>query len=217
LHRTGPGETVLVVRELIGARSAIEYLSVIPPMKTLFRELLAEAKRVNPSTAATLRPGLSRDVVEKTLARLPYEITTDVASLYEWADGADGPFELLPGGYFIPLEQAMSEFKVFHELAQEMDEEEDPHRDCFRFLSDWSDGGYAFGRVDSPSKGRIVKLCIHETWLIGFTDSEHLVKTSIECYRQGIMRSADHPPDFTRFYKLAARLNPGYRVWRPSS
>ena len=122
-----------------------------------------------------------------------------------------------PGGYFVPLKQAMDQFKVFHKLAQGMDEEEDPHRDVFRFLSDWSDGGYAFGRVDSPSKGRIVKLCIHATWLIGFTDLEHLLQTSIECYRQGIMQSEDESPDFTRFYKLAARLNPGYAVWRPGA
>src|SRR5262245_39335518 len=111
-------------------------------MKTLFRELLAEAKRSNPSTAATLRPGLSRDNVKKKLAKLPYEITPGASSLYEWADGADGSFELLPGGYFIPLKQATDEFKLWHKFAQEVDEEADPHRDCFRFLSDWSDGGY---------------------------------------------------------------------------
>ena len=182
-------------------------------MKTLLRELLEVAKRVSPLTTAMLRPGLARHVVEKKIASLPYEITPGAALLYEWADGADGPFELLPGGYFIPLKQAMDQFKVDHELAQEMGEEEDPHRDCFRFLSDWSDGGYAFGRVDSPSKGRIVNLCIHATWLIGFSDLEHLLKTSVECYRQGIMRSGDDPPDFMRFYKLAARINPGYKVW----
>ena len=186
-------------------------------MNTLFRELVVEAKRVSPSTATTLRPGLSRLVIEEKLATLPYKITLGAVSLYESADGADGPFELLPGGYFIPLEQALKEFNVFHKLAHEMDEEEDPHRDCFRFLSDWSDGGYAFGRVDSPSKGRIVKLCIHATWLIGFSDLEHLLKTSIECYRQGIMRTDDRSPDFARFSQLAARLNPGYTVWQPAA
>ena len=95
-----------------------------------------------------------------------------------------------------------------------MDEEEDPHRDVFRFLSDWSNGGYGFGRVDSPSNGRIIKLCIHATWLVGFSDLEHLLRTSIECYRQGIMRSDDESPDFNRFYKLARKFNPGYDVWR---
>jgi len=66
-------------------------------MKKLFGELLAVVKRVNPSMAATLRLGLGGDVVKKKLAKLPYAITRDAASLYEWADGADGPFELLPG------------------------------------------------------------------------------------------------------------------------
>ena len=186
-------------------------------MKSLYRTLLAEVKRANPKMAATLRPGLSPELVKKKLASLPYAITPGAASLYEWADGADGPFELLPGGYFAPLQWAMKDFKISHKLAQDMDEDEDPHRDCFRFLNDWSDGGYAFGRVDSPSKGRIVKLCIHATWLIGFADLEHLLETAIECYRQGIMQSDDSGADFHRFYKLAARLNPGYKVWRPAS
>jgi len=186
-------------------------------MKSLFRTLLTEAKRVNPAATATLRPGLSPAAVKEKLATLPYEITPGAQTLYEWADGADGPFELLPGGYFMPLQKAMKDFKIFHKLAQDMDEEEDPHRDCFRFLEDWSDGGYAFGRVDSPSKGRIIMLCIHATWLPAFADLEHLLKTSIECYRQGIMRTSDDGPDFRRFSQLAARLNPGYKVWRARS
>jgi hypothetical protein len=94
-------------------------MSAMPPLKARYRELLAQAKRVNPS-AATLRPGLARDVVERTLAKLPYEITPGAASLYEWADGADGPFELLPGGYFIPLNQAMRDFTRFYKVARQL-------------------------------------------------------------------------------------------------
>jgi hypothetical protein len=184
-------------------------------MKTIFRELLAEVKRVNPSAAATLRPGLKRDLVEKKLAKLPFEITPDAAWLYEWADGADGPFELLPGGYFIPLKQAIDQCNELYELFLSIDEEDDPYRrECFRFLSDWSDGGYAFGRVDSPSKGRIVSLEIHAPAQIGFLDLEHLLKTSIECYREGIMESDDGIPDFFAYYKLAKRMNPGCTAWR---
>jgi hypothetical protein len=183
-------------------------------MKRLYRELLAEVKRVNPSMAARLRSGLERALVEKKLAKLPYQITPDAASLYGWADGADGPFELLPGGYFIPLSEAMRDFRVIHKVTRDIDEEEDPYRrDCFRFLSDWSNGGYAFGRVDSPSKGRIIKLCIHAPAEIGFSDLEHLLKTSIECYRRGIMQS-DEMCNVVKFYKIAARMNPDCNVWR---
>jgi hypothetical protein len=181
-------------------------------MESRYRDLLSEVRNANRSAAAPLRPGLPRDVVEAQLATLPYKITPDAALLYEWADGADGPFELLPGGYFIPLAQAMKQFKVFDELAEDLDQDEEPHRHCFRFLSDWSDGGYAFGRVDSPGEGRIVKLCIHATWQIGFSDLEHLLRTSVECSRQGVIESSD----FKRFHQIAARLNPAYHVWRPA-
>jgi hypothetical protein len=184
-------------------------------MQILFQELLAEVKRVNPSVAATLRPGLPLNSVRVELANLPYRIAPEAASLYEWADGADGPFQLLPGAYFIPLQQAMEEFNTFHAMNQELDEIfPQKYRECFRFLSDGSDGGYAFGRIDSPSKGRIVSMCIHAEWLIGFQDLEHLLKTSVECYRQGIMRSGDDLPDVDAFFKLAARLNPGLKAWQ---
>jgi hypothetical protein len=62
----------------------------------LFRQLLVEAKRVNPSATGTLRPGLVPATIKKKLAELPYQITPDAAALYKWVDGADGPFELLP-------------------------------------------------------------------------------------------------------------------------
>src|SRR5690348_9399659 len=117
-------------------------------MKGLFRELLTEVKRVNPSSAALLRPGLSRELIEKKLARLPWEISPDAVSLYEWADGANAPFEVLPSAYFIPLDEALRQFKAFDKVAQQIDEEDEPYRENFRFLSDWSDGGYAFGRLD---------------------------------------------------------------------
>jgi hypothetical protein len=185
-------------------------------MQMLFDELRAEVTRVKPASAATLRPGLPSSAIRTELAKLPYQITPEAASLYQWADGADGQLQLLPGAYFVPWRRAMEEFHIFHGMGEEMDAIfPQQYRDCFRFLTDWSDGGYAFGRVDSPSGGQIVSMCIHEEWRIGFKNLEHLLRTSIMCYRDGIIPAGeDETPDFDRFYELAARLNPGVELWR---
>jgi hypothetical protein len=39
-----------------------------------------------------------------------------------------------------------------------------------------------------------------------FRDLEHLLSTSMECYRQGIMRAYSGVPDFDAYFRLAARM-----------
>ena len=127
----------------------------------------------------------------------------------------DGRFEMLPGAYFIPLNEALLEFEEVHGIRDELEQIfPERYRDSFRFLTDWSDGGYAFGRIDSPSQGEIVHRCIHAPWLLAYHDLADLLKTSIACYRQGVMRSGSDPPDFRAYYELAARMNPGLENWR---
>jgi hypothetical protein len=184
-------------------------------VKQLFQELVAEVRRINPSAAELLRPGLSPEVAKQKLAALAFQVTPDAAALYTWADGADGRFEMLPGAYFIPLNEALLEFEEVHGIRDELEQIfPERYRDSFRFLTDWSDGGYAFGRIDSPSQGEIVHRCIHAPWLLAYHDLADLLKTSIACYRQGVMRSGSDPPDFRAYYELAARMNPGLENWR---
>jgi hypothetical protein len=84
---------------------------------------------------------------------------------------------MLPGGYLIPFDEAFAVFDLLHGIRDELLAIfPEPYIDCFRFLTDKSDGAYAFGRVDSPSHGQILKLEIHAPNLIGFRDLEHLLK-----------------------------------------
>jgi hypothetical protein len=183
-------------------------------LKSLFEELVVEIRRVSPNVVERLRPGLPERLVKERIAKVPFQLSSDAVALYSWADGANGGFEMLPGGYFIPLDQAMSEFDIFHQMRDEMQEIFfQPYRDCFRFLSDWSDGGYAFGRIDSPSKGQIINLSIHAPWNLAYRDLSALLKTSIECLRQGVMTPGAKIADFKAYYKVAARMNPGMENW----
>jgi hypothetical protein len=85
-----------------------------------------------------------------------------------WPPGAqqlgrlpDFSFEILPGAYFLPFGTAFAEFDETYAMRAELEEiYSERYRDCFRFLPDKSDGGYAFGRVDlehllRTSAGRI--------------------------------------------------------------
>jgi len=183
-------------------------------MQHLFHELLDAVRRFNPDALKSLRPGLPLDFLKRRFATLPYEVTTDAMSLYALTDSLDWSFEMLPGGYFIPFGEAFGEFEQIHGIRHELEQIwPERYRDCFRFLTDKSDGGYAFGRIDSPTRGHIVSLEIHAPWLLAFRDLEHLLRTSIECYRQGVMRTDSGAPDFDAYYKLAARMNPGMEAW----
>ena len=187
-------------------------------MQHLFEELVAEVQRTSPATAATLRPGLPPELVKEKMANMPFQISADAVALYSWADGATGRFEMLPGAYFIPLEEALLEFDIMHGMRDEMQEIFfQPYRDSFRFLTDWSDGGYSFGRTDSPSEGQIVDLCIHALWKVAYRDLTALLKTSIECYRRGVLSPDSDIADFKAYYELAARMNPGMENWTDSA
>jgi hypothetical protein len=182
-------------------------------MQQLFQELIAEVRRVDPDAARSLRPGLPPEVVKGRFAA-PYGVTPDAVSLYTWADCEDWAFEILPSGYLLPFDQAFAEFAEIHGIRGELERVcPERYRNCFRFLTDKSDGGYAFGRIDSASQGQIVSLCIHAPWLLAFRDLEHLLRTSVECYRQGIMRADDGLPDFNAYIRPAAQMNPGMGLW----
>jgi hypothetical protein len=182
-------------------------------MQELFQELVAEALRSNPELQR-LRPGRLPDNVKSRFDALPYKITPDAVSLYSWADCPDFTFEILPGAYLLSFERAFAEFDEIHAIRAELEEDcPQRYRDCFRFLTDKSDGGYAFGRIDSPSEGPIVNLGIHSPWLLAFRDLEHLLRTSMECYRQGIMSTDSDLSDFIAYFELAAQMNPGMELF----
>jgi hypothetical protein len=124
-------------------------------VKQLFQELVAEVRRINPSAAELLRPGLSPEVAKQKLAAMAFQVTPDAAALYTWADGADGRFEMLPGAYFIPLNEALLEFEEVHGIRDEL-EQIFPER---------------------SSQGEIVHCCIHAPWLLAFHDLADLLKT----------------------------------------
>jgi hypothetical protein len=184
-------------------------------MKRLFAELIEEVRRARPETLQSLRPGWSPEALRRRFDGLPYSIAPDAVSLYTWTDCTEADFELLPDTFLVPLERAFQDFESVHSRRAEFERiYNERYRDCFRFLTDHGAGGYAFGRVDSPSKGQIVMLCVHEQWELAFVDLKHLLQTSIACYRQGIMTAASGLPGPRAFLELAARMNPGMEAFK---
>lgn len=176
-----------------------------------FREALA---RHSPNALSALKPGLSEERILDRLEEIPFKLPRSVVELYTWADGEyEQPLEMLPGAYFMPFETVVDEF--LHLLPMR-DEFEDifpqQYRDSFRFLSDWSDGGYAFGSLDPPCNGRIVGLCIHEEWQIAFSSLEVLIDTAIRCQNQGVFTNPKMP-DYDKYYQIGRELNPDLDYW----
>lgn len=180
-----------------------------------FRELLSET---DPDAASGLKPGLSRESVVDLLDRLPFSITPEAVELYTWADGVDDkPLELLPGSYFVSLKSAINTFEQLAPFREEFEEVfPQPYRDSFCFLSDFSDGGYAFGAYESAAKGAIVDLVIHDEWQLAFPSLEKLIETAIECRKRGVFGS-DGDVDFELFYLIGRELNPSMKAWEGES
>lgn len=133
--------------------------------------------------------------------------------MYEWSNGIGSNLEILPGAYLFPLEIAFDQFGTLQSMKDELQRIfYQPYYDCFRFLEDYSDGGYAFGRIDSPSKGKIVGLCIHAKWQIAYNSLSDLLKTAIECYKRGAFDDPDMP-DFKMYFRIGKEMNAPLKYW----
>lgn len=172
----------------------------------------------DPASRSLFVPGPSEAEVAAKLKRLPFAISDDALKWFSWVDMPQETFferqiEILPGAYFMGLNQALEEFEAIYLMRAELEEIfPEPYRDQFRFLSDFSDGGFGFGAVDEPCQGRIIHLTIHENWHLGFVSLERLIDTAIACRREDVFNNVD-VTDFDRYYTIAKRMNPGMDAW----
>ena len=157
-------------------------------MKDLLEEYRAVIEQYHPELSNALRPGLPRElVIEKLSLCLHFPISEDAIQLYSWADGMSkcNP-HVIPISFFMPLESAINHFETQVEVLEWAGAPE-KYGDSFKFLSDGSDGGYAFGSLDEPCNGKIIRYNIHDEWTIGFNSLSDLIATAIEAYKRGIV------------------------------
>lgn len=66
---------------------------------------------------ARLRPGLPRETILSFDSRLPFRLPESVLELYSWRNGGVDRYaaEMLPGWFFISIEEAMSFYEMFRE------------------------------------------------------------------------------------------------------
>ena len=182
-------------------------------MEALLQELENEMAKVHPNLRDLLNPGLTKTEIESQVSQLPFPISKDIISLYEWSNGTDCKLYILPGQYLLPLEEAIREFQEIWPMKDELQEIFfQKYFDCFRFLSDLSDGGVSFGRIDSLCKGKMVELCIHHEWELAFDSLSNLLRTAIECYKRGVY-TGNKNPDFNLYFKIGKELNPTFVFW----
>ncbi|MDB2685596.1 hypothetical protein N9Y42_00090 [Mariniblastus sp.] len=177
-------------------------------MKELLEEYRAVIEQYHPELSKALRPGLPRDlVIEKLSLRLHFPISEDAIQLYSWADGIDlskGEPHVIPYSFFMPLESAIN---LFETQVCEGAGASEKYGDSFKFLSDGSDGGYAFGSLDEPCNGQIICHVPHDEWIVGFRSLSDMIETLIEAYKRGLV---DEDGQWSRiqFSDLVDELNP---------
>ena len=177
-------------------------------MKDLLEEYRAVIEQYHPELSNALRPGLPRElVIEKLSLCRHFPISEDAIQLYSWADGIDlskGEPHVIPFSFFMPLESAIN---LFETQVCEGAGASEKYGDSFKFLSDGSDGGYAFGSLDEPCNGQIIRYVPHDEWIIGFRSLSDMIETIIEAYKRGLV-DEDGEWSSIQFSDLAKELNP---------
>ena len=177
-------------------------------MEDLLEEYRVVIEQYHPELAIALRPGLPRDlVIEKLSQCVHFPISEDAIQLYAWADGIDlskGEPHVIPFSFFMPLESAINFFET---QVCEGTGASEKYGDSFKFLSDGSDGGCAFGSLDEPCNGQIIRYVPHDEWIIGFRSLSNMVETIIEAYKRGLV-DEDGEWSNLQFSDLIKELNP---------
>ena len=153
-------------------------------MKELLADFREAIKVYNPVLDRVLNVGLSRSEVEAAIEKIPFEITPDAIDLYTWANGvSDIWVNLIPYSSLLPISNAIEMFRHSQDSPLAKLGIEEPLSPTFLFLTDRSDGGYAFGAVSAPCNGCIIKHNIHDARSIAFESLSQLVEACIHMYR----------------------------------
>ena len=186
-------------------------------MKDLLEEYRAVIEQFHPELAIALRPGLPSELVsEKLSSCLHFPISEDAIQLYAWADGIDlskSEPHVIPFSFFMPLESAIN---FFGTQVCEGTGAYEKYGNSFKFLSDGSDGGYAFGSLDQPCNGQIIRYVPHDEWIIGFSSLSNMIETIIEAYKRGLV-DEDGEWSHIQFSDLVKELNPELKTKKDDS
>jgi hypothetical protein len=93
----------------------------------LLDRLLDQFLRLEWPLATQLQPGLSTETIEIQLQSLPFHLSQEVYTLYQWRNGDCTDYtDLFPLARFLPLEEAVTFYQEQIQLSQENEGDLDP-------------------------------------------------------------------------------------------
>jgi cell wall assembly regulator SMI1 len=191
----------------------------MPDMIAKLDLILAHLRRLGRPSADLLQPPLTLAQIERLATRLPFALTTEVETLYQWHNGTRAQtgddlddLHFFPGFYFLSLEEALETYV----------EREDADQWRKGWLPIFANGAGDFYVV--PCKRKKVS----STPIIGFLHGEPdqiaeyesleaMIQTLEACFREGVFYVDDDDTlemDDDRHAELAQRYNPTLEAWR---
>ncbi|MDF1737699.1 MAG: hypothetical protein P1U86_00965 [Verrucomicrobiales bacterium] len=148
------------------------------------------------------RPGLDSEILRESFKQIRFNPPDEIIDLYSWHDGSYD-IEILPGACYFPFATSLENHKRTNSIYGFLGKKKN-----FRFLSDFSDGGYG---IAQPKHGsHVIQRCIHAPWEVGFDSLQRLLDFSLTCYKSDVFFFSDGSiePDWDRYGELEDDRDP---------
>lgn len=165
-----------------------------------------------PSWTAALHPGITDQEIDRLAeSLLPYRLPKEVYTLYQWRNGQSIEADFLPGYTFLPLEEAVNEYRLLMEYNKH-----GWNSLWFPLLT--FEGDYYVVLCDNEQQeSSLVMLSYSEDPYIYVADSslEAMVRTILEAYQVGAYYQADSywQVNDSEVATIRSKYSPNFRLF----
>lgn len=184
-------------------------------LRVHLERIYSHLNRLQQPVVSLLQDGLSRDAVERKTKDLPIKLPSELLELYSWRNGTRVPkgsvlndLHLLPGYYFLSLEDAISSYNAF----------KDDNRWNRHWFPVFANGGGDFYVAvcadEARETGEILCFLLgipKDDLLVEFKSMEGMLQTVAACYDEEIFYARPDgylDADDNRYVALVRELNP---------
>jgi cell wall assembly regulator SMI1 len=188
-------------------------------MITDLDRIVASLAQLGRRFPALLLPGLSKREIESWEAKLPFSLTRELDSLYQWRNGTRayegdllGDLYFFPGFYLLSLEEAVQTYKEREDAPQW-------RKGWFPLFADGAGDFYLIRctRKKTDSSGVIGFIHGEPEQILEYESLPSMIRTLADCYAEGAFFLDEDgylDMDDEEHRRIAHKHNPGVSEWQ---
>ena len=189
-------------------------------LTTYLDEILTWHTHLGSPVPALLQPGLTLAKIQGRAKQLPFQLSEEVLTLYQWRNGipraieSRGNLSFFEAHQFLPLDDALESFQIRYPIFKEFNE----RTDWLPLFEDVTGDGYgAMGAYGAEQATPVVFVFEGLDVDVVFDNLTNMMRTMLACFEEGVFwLGADQwlETDYDRLGNVARTLNHRVPYWQ---